>query len=140
MRHSFLRMLPLALVGVLAAGGIAYGLAGGGGGSTALVACAKNETGQLRLVDDASQCLRTEHAVAFQAALGSGLTQFTVDCSAGQRIGDVLESVRVGTVPVSIDVEGTCTEEVQIDRDHVTLNAASPGAGITAPSTDADAL
>lgn len=62
-----------------------------------------------------------------QAPVAPAPTSFTVDCNAGQKIGDMLAQVAGGTAPVTIDVKGTCHESVTVTRDNVTLTGGQGG-------------
>jgi len=53
-----------------------------------------------------------------------------VDCGNGDKLGDALDQFADRSEPVVFVVEGTCDEQVQIDRDNVTLKIASPGDGV----------
>ena len=138
------RGVRMALAALLIAGGgagVAYAtVAIATGSGDVIVGCAKNNNGQLRIVGDVSQCLPSEHPVAFQAPTPSSEPQSVlVDCAAGQSINAALASVPV-SVPLTVNIQGTCTEAVNISRDEVTLQAVSAGDGIQAPSADAAAL
>ena len=62
----------------------------------------------------------------------------TVDCSAGQTITDVLQTVSGS--PLTITVSGTCDENVTITRNDVTLQGVAAGSGITGPDTTLDTI
>lgn len=60
----------------------------------------------------------------------------TVDCARGQKIGRVLALAdKVGFVPLVVRVRGTCTEDVTIERDQVTLSGDGAGAAINGAVT-----
>jgi len=135
MQHVFHRRLWAVVIGVLAAAGaaasIAYAtgaIAGDSGG--VVVTCAGKLLGELRVVSDPSKCTRLERVVYLQAPVPPQPTSFTVDCTTGQKVQDVLNQVATGTVPVTITVKGMCDEDVSINRDGVTLTAAAAGAGV----------
>jgi len=112
----------------------------GGGSSGVIVGCAKKDTGDLRIVGDASQCRRGERVVAFQAPIPPPAPQYlTVDCGAGQSVDKALAGADP-TEPVTITIKGRCTEAVTIARGDVTLNGNAPGDGITAPAGANSAL
>lgn len=67
----------LGRAGLVAALAAAAFAAGSYAGDDGLVACAKTENGQLRLVADASECLESERAVSWSAGGGGGETSFT---------------------------------------------------------------
>jgi parallel beta-helix repeat protein len=62
----------------------------------------------------------------------------TVDCSAGQSITNVLQTVSGS--PLTITVSGVCSENVTITRNDVTLQGAAAGSGITGPDTTQDTV
>jgi hypothetical protein len=130
-------LLGTAAVAVVA--GVAYATGAiGSGAPHAIVGCAKNQNGQLRIVIDAAQCLASEHSVTFAAPQPPvGPTVLTVDCSAGQSLQQAINTADP-VEPLSITVKGTCTEAVALFRDHVTLVAAASGGGIQAPSGGED--
>ena len=55
----------------------------------------------------------------------------TVDCSAGETVTDALNSISNPVAPVTITINGNCTEDIVITRDNVTLTGATPTSGIT---------
>lgn len=55
-----------------------------------------------------------------------------VDCAGGNRIADALSRPNVLDRRMVIVVNGTCTENVTIERDDVTLKAGSSGGGVAA--------
>jgi len=57
-----------------------------------------------------------------------------VDCEGVGSVNDALAEAAGWPGPVHITVKGVCTEAVRIDRDRVTLQGASVGAGLSAPS------
>jgi hypothetical protein len=120
---------------VIAATGTGVAFATGAIGSdtgNVIVACAKNLNGQLRVVNDPSECLASEHQVSLQAPLPQGEQKLAVDCAAGESIQQAIDSAPVN-LPLLIAINGTCTEAVTIGRDNVTLVAVSPGDGIQSP-------
>jgi hypothetical protein len=134
------RIALVALFMTVGGAGVAYATGAISTGSDdPIVGCAKDTNGQLRIVDDASQCLASEHSVAFQAPVAHGPQNLLVDCTAGESINQAIENARQSE-PVTIAIKGTCTEAVIIDRDGVSLQAQSPGDGIRAPSSNDSAL
>lgn len=136
-RHRRALQLGLA-VAVLTACvvGVAYAGVFGGGAGNAIAACAKVANGQLRVVSDPSQCLPSEYAIQLaQAQPPPGPQNVTVDCGAGQSINQVIEQSDPNE-PLTINIQGTCTEAVRVARDNVALQAGSPDAGIQAPSAN----
>lgn len=103
----------------------------------AIVGCANNSNGQLRIVDDASQCRSNEHAVTF-AAPGPGPQEVVVDCPS-ESVNQALEATADAPM-VTITIEGTCEEAVTISRNEVTLQGASTSDGLTAPTVDDNVL
>jgi hypothetical protein len=132
------RALGLALVLLVVGAGMAYaaGAVATSSGGT-IVGCASNKTGALRIVSNASQCLANEHEVDFAAP--NPPQSVTVNCGAGQSINQALSST-ANAPAVTITVQGTCQENVRIDRDNVTLVAAAPGDGVAAPDTNSAAV
>jgi len=135
MHHLLRRRLWAVVIGVLAAAGSAAGIAyatgaiaGDSGG--VVVGCAGKLLGELRIVSDPSKCTRLERVVYLQAPVAPQPTSFTVDCTAGQKVQDVLAQVAAETAPVTISVKGMCDEDVSINRDSVTLTAAATGSGV----------
>ena len=57
--------------------------------------------------------------------------EITVDCAAGDTVTAALASVAV-TTPVTITIQGICTEGVAVFRDDVILRGSTPADGITA--------
>lgn len=138
-RGRLLAVLIGCGVGV-AGGGVAYATGAIGGSPDAIIGCAKNVNGQLRIVGDASQCLASEHAVAFAAPQApTGPQSVLVDCAAGQTVQQALADT-MSASSVDIAVKGTCTEAVQVGRDNVSLYGVSPGDGLQAPSPGATVL
>jgi hypothetical protein len=111
----------------------------GGGGGNAVTACAKSANGQLRVVSDPSRCLPSEYAIQLAQPQPSppppGPQNVTVDCGAGQSINQAIQQADPNE-PLTINIQGTCTEAVRVGRDNVSLQAASPGSGIQAPSAN----
>jgi hypothetical protein len=60
---------------------------------------------------------------------------FSVDCSKGQTISAALERGSTGK-PLLVIVKGTCTEQVTIARDDVTLQGGDPESGATVVGPD----
>lgn len=134
------RLLVIGTALVTIAGGAGVARAAGlmpAAPPAVVVGCAKDANGQLRIVGDPSECLPSEHAVSFAGPQGPRTVN--VDCAAGQTIMAALQAAPVH-LPLTLNVRGTCTESVRIHRDEVTLNAASAGDGIRAPSAGQPAL
>lgn len=131
----------LALLVVLAGcgAGVAWATGTIASGDGAIVACAKDLNGQLRVVDQPSDCLPSEHVVLLGAPQSNGPASVVVDCGAGQTVTDALQQTAAAT-SVDITVRGTCTEAVNIDRDNVFLHGGAPGDGLKGPSSDATVL
>src|SRR5438876_9954265 len=100
-------LVAAAIAVTCTAGGVAYATNAitSASGDT-IVGCANNENGQLRIVNDASQCKANEHVVTFAAPQGPKTV--TVDCTAGQSINQVLADNADSDAPLTIDVKGTC--------------------------------
>jgi hypothetical protein len=62
-----------------------------------------------------------------------------VDCGAGDTIGKAL-TLGDPRKPMIIQVSGTCSESVLIDRDDVTLAAAAAGAAVSGPDPATDVI
>lgn len=134
------RTLALLLAAAGCATGVAYATGAIGSDGGAIVGCAKDQNGQLRVVSQASDCLPSEHVVLLGTPQGApGPASVFVDCAAGQTIGDALQQTASAT-SVDITVKGTCTETVGISRDHVSLHGGGPGDGLAAPAPDAPVL
>ena len=58
----------------------------------------------------------------------------TVDCALGQSINSALAGSRNRPGFVTITIKGTCTEQVQLNRSHTTLQGDVSGGGIVAPT------
>jgi hypothetical protein len=129
-------LLLLAGSALIVSGGAGVAYAAGaftGGTSPVIVGCAKVQNGQLRIVGDASQCLPGENAVAFAApAPPAGPTAVSVDCGAGQSVQQAIDQADPNQ-PLTVNISGTCTEQVGISRDDVMLHANGDGSGIQAP-------
>jgi hypothetical protein len=131
-----LRVVLAAVVLLAGVASAAYAGVFGGGGGNAVTVCVKNANGRLRVVSDPSQCRRSEYAIQLaQPQPPPGPQNVTVDCGAGQSINQALQQSDPNE-PLTITIQGTCTEAVNVARDNVTLLAASPGSGIQAPSAN----
>src|SRR5579872_1794452 len=150
-----LRMLLTAAV-ILAVGGTvawATGVARFGfvASDGTITACVQNSNGNVRFIDptsatkDLSSCRSGESSVSFnqagqqgpqgpQGPPGSapGPAHVLVDCSAGQTVSQAIDQ-NANATSLQIAIKGTCTENVNISRDNVSLNAVSPGDGLAAP-------
>jgi hypothetical protein len=58
----------------------------------------------------------------------------TVNCAAGKTVAAALAAAAGKTGPLTITVDGVCTEAVVLLRNNVQLRAASPGSGLRAPA------
>lgn len=105
---------------------------------TAIVGCVKAGTGDLRIVADPAECRANESVRKFQPAQEP--ESVTVDCAAGESIGQALAESVASSARLTITIKGTCTEAVGIFRDNVTLQGAAPGDGITAPASSQPVL
>lgn len=63
---------------------------------------------------------------------------FTVDCSRNQTISAAIARGDIHK-PLVLNIRGTCTEFIRIDRDNVTLHG-DPDASINAPNSDGDLI
>jgi parallel beta helix pectate lyase-like protein len=134
------RVALAALVLLACVASAAYAGVFGGAAGNAITACAKNANGQLRVVSDPSQCLPSEYAIQLaEPQPPPGPQNVTVDCGAGQSINQAIQQADPNE-PLTINIQGTCTEAVHVGRDNVALLAASPGSGIQAPSANDTAL
>ena len=89
-RGLWLVVVAAAIVALGAGVAYATGAIASGSGEV-IVGCAKNANGQLRVVNDVSQCLPSEHAVTFAAPQPPpGPQAVLVDCAAGQTVGEAL--------------------------------------------------
>ena len=84
--------------------------------------CYQKNNGQLRIVGDTSECRKSEVPISWEGL--SGPTTILVDCDNGETITDALQEL--GS-PLTIQVKGTCNENVDIARNDVTLIAHSSG-------------
>lgn len=155
------RFTRVALVsaGVLALGGTVAWAAGAlpvfVGSDGAITACVQNDNGNVRIIDptstkkDLNSCRSNETQIAFdqqgppgpQGPPGSPIrfASVTVDCSAGQSVNQALQD-NADALHLEVDINGVCTESVNVQQDNVTLKAVAPGDGIQAPSADAAAI
>jgi len=62
-----------------------------------------------------------------------------VDCSAGETIAKAL-TLGDERKPLLVQISGTCSEHLLIDRNDVTLAAGAPGATITGPDPAIDVI
>jgi parallel beta-helix repeat protein len=95
--------------------------------------CYKKNNGQLRIVNDLGECNKSELPISWLSAV-SGPSIISVDCTQGQTITEALQQlVGVNNYPVTIQVKGTCNENVAIVRDDVTLIADPSGGTVNGP-------
>lgn len=127
---TFVALLVL-LVGVA----VAYAAPAG---SSAILGCAKEPNGQLRIVGDASQCGPGERLIEFQASIPASQSVL-VDCTKGERVSDALAQTAVAT-GVVITIKGTCSESVTVARDNVTLQGDGSGGTIQKDSGKGPAI
>jgi hypothetical protein len=85
----------------------------------------------------AATLLGASASVAF-AAPPQQTNTFTVDCSRNQTISAAIARGDVHK-PLILNIRGTCTEFIRIDRDNVTLHG-DPDASINAPNSDSDLI
>lgn len=69
-----------------------------------------------------------------------GPLEVAVDCSAGERVADALQTTADHVGPLTITLSGFCLESVRLARDGVTLRGLLPGAGLEAASPFSAAL
>jgi parallel beta-helix repeat protein len=95
--------------------------------------CYKKNNGQLRIVSDLSECNNSELPISWLSA-ESGPSLINVNCPQGQTITEALEQlVGANNYPVTIQVKGTCNENITIVRDDVTLIGDPSGGAINGP-------
>lgn len=134
----------LVVCGILAAGAsVAWGTGlatfGFVQGNGTVLSCVNNVNGNVRFIDPTSKnkflnsCRpgETQVPLASPAAPAS----VTVNCGHGQTVTQALNNT-AGASSVTITVNGTCVEAVNVSRDNVTLQAGSSGSGIQAPSVN----
>ena len=98
--------------------------------------CYKKNNGQLRIVGDLSECNKSELPISWFSA-ESGPSIVSVDCAQGQTITEALQQlVGVNNYPITIQVKGTCNENVTIVRDDITLIADPLGGTVNGPDPD----
>ena len=134
-----LRKLPgagwvVAAVLAVAAAGMGVAAAAGtlsAGAGNSYVGCVAPKSGAVTIVSSASQCPKGDSVVMLAGAQVP--QKVTVDCP-GQSIQAAIDAAPVN-LPLTVTITGTCTQNVTIDRNDVTLQAPigpGPGAGITA--------
>jgi hypothetical protein len=138
MRLGRRRVVVTAAVVVAGAIGVAFATGAiRSNADDAWVACVKNQNGQVRIVDEASHCLASEHSIALaKPTTPPGPQQVTVDCNAGESIQQAIDQSD-RSQPLTVTINGTCPESVHITRDWVTLQGSGSGAGIHAPTDGA---
>lgn len=141
-RRRLLASLVVLVLGAAIGGGLAVaaGVLATANSPNAVTVCVTNTGGQMRVVAPGAACKKGEHALVLQAAVAAGQTNFSVDCTAGQRIEDVLNQVATGTEPVVISVTGTCHESLNIGRDNVTLMVNQGNSATITPADAGDAV
>lgn len=56
--------------------------------------------------------------------------EYSVNCSGGEKIADVLAQIAYTNGPVIITISGLCQESLTITRDNITLRGTSTGDGL----------
>jgi parallel beta-helix repeat protein len=108
-------------------------------GQNVVYGCYQRSTGQVRIVDNLKQCdFRSELPMFWRVEIGPTLV--SVNCSQGQTISKVLHELVGFTSPVTIQVNGTCNESVDISRDDVTLIGGPSGGAIKGPDPNRDTV
>jgi hypothetical protein len=92
--------------------------------------CYQKNSGQLRILTDDTECKPSEVRISWPGH--SGPATIVVDCNKGETIANALQ--QLGS-PITIQVKGTCTENVEIMRDDVTLKADPSAGTITGPDS-----
>src|SRR5438552_5922972 len=78
--------------------------------------------------------------VAFQSGARAEPTKtVAVDCSAGETIAKAL-TLGDERKPLLVQISGTCSEHLLIDRNDVTLAAGAPGASVSGPDPAIDVI
>ena len=101
---------------------------------TAIIGCVKAGTGELRIVDNATKCKPAERVLKLQPAQEPEAV--TVDCAAGEKVGQALTEAVASNARLTITIKGTCTEAVTVARDNVVLQGAASGDGLVAPAAN----
>lgn len=138
-RRGYVLAIGVAAFVVVAAS-VAYAASAivGATSSDPLVVCVNDTNGEMRAVAGAGACRANESPIELQKATGP--QSVTVDCAAGQKVGDVLAATADNPAPLTITIVGTCTEAVNVPRDDVVLRASAPGDGLAAPGAGATVL
>ena len=151
-----LLVVACAVFGVAAAVAWATGFPGGFvARDGSITACVGTNSGNIRLIDPSSSrqelrsCRPDEQQIKLNvqgpkgdpgppgpAGSEPGPASVTVNCAAGQSINQAL-AMTSDAPSVTITIDGTCTEDVGIQRDDVTLQAGPSGGGITSDGGDA---
>jgi parallel beta-helix repeat protein len=84
---------------------------GHGGDASMVHACVNNSSGAVKFVGPNGTCQNNETAVDWDKPSRTEPGTFTVDCDAGQTIGDALKNVIAGD---TLQVSGACNENVTI--------------------------
>lgn len=130
--------------------------AAGSGGTTTFNGCQNVQTGVLRMLPNKlpppfNACITAgnpilqnqpdllEIPVSWNSVPPQEPQTVNVDCAAGQTITAALQAAPVH-LPLTLNVHGTCTESVQVQRDDVTFNAVNAGDGISSPNASQTAL
>ena len=94
--------------------------------------CYKLENGQLRIVDNLTECLPSEGPITFIGDV-TAAREVNVNCKDGETVADAFTQAPASG-RFTINIIGICQESVTIKRDDVTLRGASPGDGLQLPS------
>jgi len=128
-RRAKMKKLSIAIVVILAmmvfVGFPYYGY------GDVIYGCYQKNNGQLRIVENTSECKKSEIPISWAGLAGP--TTILVDCDNGETITDALQ--QLGN-PLTIQVKGTCNENVEIVRNDVTLIAHPSGGTINGPDPD----
>lgn len=111
-----------------------------GQGNPIIYGCYQKNNGQLRVVTDSNSCRNSEIPISWYS-VGPGIpvsNSITVDCSAGQTISQALQQIPGN--PLTITVEGTCNENVEIIRDDVILIGDPSGGGVNGIDSHNDTI
>ena len=98
------------------------------GGDPFLVHACVNPSGLTRIVGPDDACGTNQTPVHWPKPVGPASVE--VDCALGQKIAEALESP--GN-PLTITIKGTCSENVTVARDTVTLQADPAGGTVSGP-------
>jgi hypothetical protein len=93
--------------------------------------CYKLENGQLRIVENLTECLPSEGPITLigDAAVAH---EVSINCKDGETVADALAQAPASG-RFTVNIIGVCQESVTIYRDDVTLRGASAGDGLQLP-------